>query len=587
MERLKYLGNAANRVCIKIPFAGSFNSKSSVILFLIISCSQVIPNLLNAAGMVYWTPNGVLMSENSGVAGLVNDKAGGALAFGVYAESIIVIKIDRDGNLLWGLHGRAAASYVGYQGPLVGVSDSCGGAIAIWCKNLPQKLFCQLVDSLGNRKWGIDAQCVTLSDSAQWWPVICSDGAKGVITAWQENRDRTHSWDIYAQRIDSSGVRQWGDYGIAVCNADSSQESPKITCDNSGNSTVAWADMRNNNAVYNVYSQRLTISGSPVWQVNGITICDTSNSQVPTNIDMVTDTTIIVVWNDQRHGFANRDVYAQDIKINGLTQWIPQGIPICDTLNRQSSGQLVPDGQGGAIFCWVDERNGNRSIFAQRVNNFGLKLWGNQGNPICTADSCTSPCIVTDGESGAIICWQDRRVGNYDIYAQHVDSLGNILWDTNGMPVCTAVNNQQAPEMIASDSGIAIITWDDYRSGSARGYAQKVGDVIIAIKEQLQDTGYRMQDIRLEIYPNPFTRLATISFGIEHSAKGIELKIYDISGRMVRNFTDNLELCVLNHVTNVIWDGKDENNKKLPSGVYFCALKAGDYSKTKKIVFLK
>jgi hypothetical protein len=37
-----------------------------------------------------------------------------------------------------------------------------------------------------------------------------------------------------------------------------------------------------------------------------------------------------------------------------------------------------------------------------------------------------SPTIVSDGSSGAIITWQDKRSGNYDIYAQRVFSDGSL-----------------------------------------------------------------------------------------------------------------------------------------------------------------
>jgi hypothetical protein len=263
-----------------------------------------------------------------------------------------------------------------------------------------------------------------------------------------------------------------------------------------------------------------------------------------------------------------------------------QGVPVCDTINRQEEGRLIADGKGGAVFCWIDQRNGYWNIYAQRLNSIGQKLWANQGIAICNTDSAyLYQRIVSDGEQGAIICWQDKRSGNYDIYAQHLDSLGNVLWDTNGMPVCTAVNGQQDPGMISSDSNTAIICWRDYRSGDYDGYAQKVGDEIIGITEKMQDTGYRMQDIILEIYPNPFSKTLNIRYQIADNSQKESLTIYDVSGRLVKSFK---HVAGSRSFTNeVVWDGKNDDAVKLCSGVYFCILATENGNFIKKILFVK
>ena len=62
----------------------------------------------------------------------------------------------------------------------------------------------------------------------------------------------------------------------------------------------------------------------------------------------------------------------------------------------------------------------------------GELLWDSAGVKICdTIYSQWRQQIVSDGEGGAIIVWQDDRNGNnYDIYAQRVDVNGNALWQT-------------------------------------------------------------------------------------------------------------------------------------------------------------
>ncbi|NOR16355.1 T9SS type A sorting domain-containing protein, partial [candidate division WOR-3 bacterium] len=76
-----------------------------------------------------------------------------------------------------------------------------------------------------------------------------------------------------------------------------------------------------------------------------------------------------------------------------------------------------------------------------------------------------------------------------------------------------------------------------------------------------------------------------ISFGTGQSAKSIVLKIYDVNGRMVKDFSLPTAYSLLH--TEVSWDGVDNMGQKLPSGVYFVRFTAGGLTKTQKIILLK
>ena len=81
----------------------------------------------------------------------------------------------------------------------------------------------------------------------------------------------------------------------------------------------------------------------------------------------------------------------------------------------------------------------------------------------------------------------------------------------------------------------------------------------------------------LEVYPNPFHNMTNIKYGItDHS--DINIKIYDITGKLVKDFE---------RIMHIIWDGTDNTDKKLPSGIYFLEFKAGDYTETKKLILLR
>lgn len=84
-------------------------------------------------------------------------------------------------------------------------------------------------------------------------------------------------------------------------------------------------------------------------------------------------------------------------------------------------------------------------------------------------------------------------------------------------------------------------------------------------------------------YPNPFNPSTTISFKIPQKSK-VFLEILDIFGKKIKTLID-AELD--NGEYKIIWNGTDENNNRVVSGIYFYRLSSGNISITKKMVLLK
>jgi hypothetical protein len=150
--------------------------------------------------------------------------------------------------------------------------------------------------------------------------------------------------------------------------------------------------------------------------------------------------------------------------------WQTDGVPLTLAPSSQTEPRIAGDGAGGAIVCWVDQRNSSADIYAQRVRADGTIApgWPADGVAICTAaDGQSQPDIVSDGAGGAIIVWIDRRGGNYtDIYAQRVTASGAIAagWPAQGRAICTATEQQDFPTIASDGAQGAIIAWADYRN---------------------------------------------------------------------------------------------------------------------------
>jgi hypothetical protein len=84
-------------------------------------------------------------------------------------------------------------------------------------------------------------------------------------------------------------------------------------------------------------------------------------------------------------------------------------------------------------------------------------------------------------------------------------------------------------------------------------------------------------------YPNPFNASTEIRYHIPVDGH-VSLKIYNTLGQQVRTLMDSVQPAG-KHITD--WDGQDERAQEVASGLYFCRLQAGDFTKTIKMVLVK
>jgi len=297
-------------------------------------------------------------------------------------------------------------------------------------------------------------------------PQLVSDGSGGAVIIWEDFR-KGSDYDIYAQRMASSGIVNWEPDGVAICTAGGPQRYPQLAADSSEGFIITWYDRRNgkNN---DIYSQRIDSSGEVLWTTDGIGICTIEGDQYDPGLVSDGQGGAIIVWYDRRNG-KNYDIYAQRIDSSGSVKWVLNGAVICSAEGDQDNLRLISDGQGGAIITWQDRRNGSSyDIYAQRINSYGTVQWTANGIAVCEAEyDQRVPQIASGERGGAVITWQDKRNGSdYDIYAQQIDSIGKVQWAANGVPICTAENSQYDPRLVSVGNGGIVITWQDYRGGS-------------------------------------------------------------------------------------------------------------------------
>ena len=433
--------------------------------------------------LAQWVDNGVPVCVATGEQSAVEiaaDQSGGVFITwadnrGTY-EDIYVQRLDQVGNILWTADGIAVASYSAQQHSPQILPDAAGGAIIAWTdhRNVNEDIYAQLIDGNGVLQWPVtDVAISTSSTSTKVVEGMVSDGSGGAIIVWDgiDNYEPV-DYNVYAQRVNAGGAVQWGTGGISICSESNSQQFPKITTDAAGGAIITWWDTRNGIDA-NIYAQRVNAAGTKLWMAGGVVICSNASNQ---NRQYITSDGVggaIITWHDLRG--IDEDIYAQRVDSNGNVLWAADGIVVCAASGDQKWQEMTGDGLGGAVVAWWDYRSGNYDIYAQKIDTSGTLLWESGGLPICTqTDDQMAPVIVPDGTGGAIIAWYDYRGTDEDIYAQWIDASGNAGWAPDGVAICTATDDQWAPKIAGDGSGSAIIAFYDLRNGNMDIYAQKI-----------------------------------------------------------------------------------------------------------------
>jgi len=83
--------------------------------------------------------------------------------------------------------------------------------------------------------------------------------------------------------------------------------------------------------------------------------------------------------------------------------------------------------------------------------------------------------------------------------------------------------------------------------------------------------------------PNPCREFTIINYQLPDQME-TTLQIYDPAGRLIRSLVDEIKEAGCYQAT---WDGKDDEGRRVPAGVYFCTLTTGGLSETRKLIALQ
>lgn len=431
------------------------------------------------------------------------------------------------------------------------------------------------------------------------------DGAN-YFAVWTDYRD-TSSFFIYGARIDTIGTVLDPD-GIPIING----EHPAVAFDNTNYlvicSGMKGCRVKTTGAILDtitifaggddpavifdggryfvtwkyaqdIYGARIDTAGN-VLDTNGIII---SNGEYYENYPSIAfdGTNYFVVW-EYGNPITPYKIYGARVGTTGvLLDTI--SISIATDPWEQRSPSVAFDGTNYFV-VWQDARNGwnNVDIYGTRVRPDGVILDTN-GIPLCTASSCQyAPHIRFDNQNYCVI-WEDWRNGDYtDIYGCYVNPSGTVIKEF----LVSDQSNLQIEPTLAKGLNKFLVTYSSFTDslGARSANTMRIWGMFQGFTG-IEENGPQMQDLDCLLsqnFPNPFRQFTKIKYQLTDNSE-VSLKIYDESGRLVRQFN----YPSIKQSNQVIWDGKDDSGNDVSAGVYFYRLDPGNLNRVRKMILLK
>lgn len=107
------------------------------------------------------------------------------------------------------------------------------------------------------------------------------------------------------------------------------------------------------------------------------------------------------------------------------------------------------------------------------------------------------------------------------------------------------------------------------------GYVTEVGH----LNNKISPTKYELKQNR----PNPFNSLTTMGYQLPKRSH-VSIRVYNILGQELRVLFDGEQRSGYHTIQ---WDGRDETGRDVPSGIYLCLFRTGDFEEVKKMILIR
>jgi len=149
-----------------------------------------------------------------------------------------------------------------------------------------------------------------------------------------------------------------------------------------------------------------------------------------------------------------------------FTQWSTDpniNLMICDVTGEQALAKIAMTSDGGCYISWFDTRSGAYSVYLQRLDPLGYKMWAPDGLLISSNPQdtwITDYDLLCDQNDNAVLVFSDIRVGGLlKPFAYKISPSGDFLWGNNGIDISTGDSFQPSPALTETSDGNFVFAW--------------------------------------------------------------------------------------------------------------------------------
>ncbi|GAB4297831.1 MAG: hypothetical protein Kow0098_22520 [Ignavibacteriaceae bacterium] len=153
-------------------------------------------------------------------------------------------------------------------------------------------------------------------------------------------------------------------------------------------------------------------------------------------------------------------------QVSALSQWSTDpavNLKISDLSGDQALAKIVCTSDGGCYISWFDPRTGDYAVYLQRLDPLGNKLWNEDGLLISDNPQLTFLVdydLEVDQNDNAVLVFSDaRNAGNLNVFAYLIDPAGNFLWGSNGVGLSGTTDFQPAAKVTETSDGNFVFAW--------------------------------------------------------------------------------------------------------------------------------